>query len=219
VNELASEDAVVVHAAGGLPGDLHKLWMSRGRGDYHSEYGYSCMGYEIAGALGVKLADPSREVYAFLGDGSYLMLNHELVTSIQEGLKITVLMIENGGYQCIHNLQRSCGGGSFGNEFRHRDAEKGRIDGSLVHVDYLANAKSLGAVTFDAQDEASLGNALEAARAEKSTCFIRIQTAQGEGIPGFSWWDVPVAEASGSAKVQQARAAYQEAIKKQKFYY
>jgi 3D-(3,5/4)-trihydroxycyclohexane-1,2-dione acylhydrolase (decyclizing) len=219
LNEDAAPSATVVHAAGGLPGDLHKLWLSRGGGDYHSEYGYSCMGYEIAGALGVKLADPSREVYAFLGDGSYLMLNHEIVTSIQEGLKITVVMIENGGYQCIHGLQRSLGSGSFGNEFRHRDPEKGRIDGPIVAVDYLANARSLGAVTFDAPDEPSLRKALMVAREEKSTCFIRIQTVPGSGVPGFSWWDVPIAEASDSASVKEARAAYENALKKQKFYY
>ena len=137
--------SVIVHAAGGLPGDLHKLWRSRGDGDYHSEYGYSCMGYEIAGALGVKMARPDREVYAVVGDGSYLMLNHEIVTSVQEGRKITVVLLDNHGYQCIHNLQRSCGSAGFGNEFRHRDAGTGRLTGENVTVDFVANARSLGA--------------------------------------------------------------------------
>ncbi len=133
-----------MHAAGGLPGDLHKLWRSRGDGDYHSEYGYSCMGYEIAGALGVKMARPDREVYAVLGDGSYLMLNHEIVTSLQEGHKITVVLLDNHGYQCIHNLQRSCGSGGFGNEFRHRDPGSGRLTGENVTVDFVANADEPG---------------------------------------------------------------------------
>jgi 3D-(3,5/4)-trihydroxycyclohexane-1,2-dione acylhydrolase (decyclizing) len=219
LNETTDERSTIVHAAGGLPGDLHKLWLSRGAGDYHSEYGYSCMGYEIAGALGVKLADPAREVYAFLGDGSYLMLNHELVTSIQEGLKITILMIENGGYQCIHNLQRSCGGPSFGNEFRKRDTERGRIEGDVVEVDYLANARSLGARVFDAPDERSLRMALKDAQAEKTSCFIRVKTVAGAAIPGFSWWDVPVAEESSRPSVREARERYEQSIKNQKFYY
>jgi 3D-(3,5/4)-trihydroxycyclohexane-1,2-dione acylhydrolase (decyclizing) len=218
LNEFVDARSTIVHAAGGLPGDLHKLWMSRESGDYHSEYGYSCMGYEIAGALGVKLADPSREVYAFLGDGSYLMMNHEIVTSVQEGLKITVLMIENGGYQCIHGLQKSCGSSSFGNEFRKRD-ESRRIQGESVEVDYLANARSLGARVFDAPDEEGLRAALQAARRETSTCFIRVKTAPGKAVPGYSWWDVPVAEASGQPAVTEARKRYEEALRKTKFYY
>src|SRR5439155_1433808 len=116
LNEHVDENGTVVHAAGGLPGDLHKLWRSKASGDYHSEYGYSCMGYEIAGALGVKMARPERDVYAFVGDGSYLMLNHEIVTSVQEGYKITVVLNDNHGYQCIHGLQRSCGSHGFGNQ-------------------------------------------------------------------------------------------------------
>ena len=143
VNEAVDERALVLHAAGGLPGDVHKLWKSRG-GDYHSEYGYSCMGYEIAGALGVKMAHPEREVYALVGDGSYLMLNHEIVTSVQEGRKITVVLLDNHGYQCIQNLQRSCGSPGFGNEFRaKRGAEA--PDGDVVRVDFVKSAESLGA--------------------------------------------------------------------------
>ena len=146
-----------MHAAGGLPGDLHKLWRSRGDGDYHSEYGYSCMGYEIAGALGVKMARPDREVYAVLGDGSYLMLNHEIVTSLQEGHKITVVLLDNHGYQCIHNLQRSCGSGGFGNEFRQRDAGTGRLTGENVTVDFVANARAWARRAFAAASEDGAG--------------------------------------------------------------
>src|SRR5439155_2308780 len=143
LNEHVDENGTVVHAAGGLPGDLHKLWRSKASGDYHSEYGYSCMGYEIAGALGVKMAQPEREVYAFVGDGSYLMLNHEIVTWVQEGLKITIVLVDNQGYQCIHNLQRSLGSAGFGNEFRARDRVSSRLEGDYVAVDFVANARSL----------------------------------------------------------------------------
>ena len=128
LNEFCDSGSTVVHAAGGIPGDIHRLWRGKSETDYHSEYGYSCMGYEIAGALGVKLADPGREVYAFLGDGSYLMLNHELVTAAQEGLKITVVLNDNHGFGCIHNLQRACGGRSFGNEFRHRSGARRQLE-------------------------------------------------------------------------------------------
>ncbi|HEX4925951.1 MAG TPA: 3D-(3,5/4)-trihydroxycyclohexane-1,2-dione acylhydrolase (decyclizing), partial [Bdellovibrionales bacterium] len=155
LNDFCDEKSTIVHAAGSLPGDLHKLWKSKNSADYHSEYGYSCMGYEIAGALGVKMAQPDREVYAFLGDGSYLMMNHEIVTSLQEGYKITVLLNDNHGYQCIHNLQRGTGGKSFGNEFRER-AESGRLEGDFARVDFVANAKSLGAKVFRAENETQL---------------------------------------------------------------
>ncbi|MCC6277991.1 MAG: 3D-(3,5/4)-trihydroxycyclohexane-1,2-dione acylhydrolase (decyclizing) [Oligoflexia bacterium] len=219
VNECLDESSTIVHAAGSLPGDLHKLWMSRSSKDYHSEYGYSCMGYEIAGAMGVKMAASQREVYAFLGDGSYLMMNHEIVTSIQEGHKITILLVDNHGYQCIHNLQRSCGGASFGNEFRHRDAEKNRLEGPLVEIDYIGNAKSLGVITFRATDERSLKAALEGAKRELTTCLIYIPVDLSLGVPGFSWWDVPVSEVSENPSVVRARLQYQEAITRQRFLY
>jgi 3D-(3,5/4)-trihydroxycyclohexane-1,2-dione acylhydrolase (decyclizing) len=209
--------STIVHAAGGLPGDLHKLWESRGEGDYHSEYGYSCMGYEIAGALGVKFADPGREVYAVLGDGSYLMLNHEIVTSIQEGRKITVVMLDNHGYQCIHNLQRSQGSKGFGNEFRTR-TQRG-LTGEPVAVDYVANAASLGAKTFRAESEMGLIDALRAARKESQTCLIYVPIEANTPLPGFSWWDVPVAETSTMSSVKEARAKYVEALKNERFHY
>jgi 3D-(3,5/4)-trihydroxycyclohexane-1,2-dione acylhydrolase (decyclizing) len=219
LNEHVDENATVVHAAGGLPGDLHKLWRSKASGDYHSEYGYSCMGYEIAGALGVKMARPERDVYAFVGDGSYLMLNHELVTSVQEGRKITVVLNDNHGYQCIHGLQRSCGSHGFGNEFRVRDASTGRLTGEPVEVDYVANARSLGAVALCADSEEGLVRALAEAREQDRTCLIYVPVALGASIPGFSWWDVPVAAESETKEVRQARKAYDEARKKERFYY
>ncbi len=196
VNETIGPSGTIVHAAGGLPGDLQKLWISRSPTDYHSEYAYSCMGYEVAGALGVKLADPQREAYAFVGDGSYLMLNHELVTSIQEDKKITVILLDNHGYQCIHNLQRSCGGKSFGNEFS-------------VPVDFKANARSLGAKVFEAQNGNSLRKAILAAQKEKQSCVIYAEVDPSIGIPGYSWWDVPPNAESKLESVKKARKEYE----------
>jgi len=219
LNDACGPRSVIVHAAGGLPGDLHKLWRSRGDGDYHSEYGYSCMGYEIAGALGVKMAHPEREVYAVVGDGSYLMLNHEIVTSLQEGHKITVVLLDNHGYQCIHNLQRACGSDGFGNEFRERDPQSGRLTGENVSVDFPANARSLGAAAFVASTEDELARALDQARQETRTCLVYVPIEPRAPLAGYSWWDVPVAEESASADVQAARRAYQKAQRSRRFYY
>ena len=219
LNDELGDDSTIVHAAGGLPGDLLKLWQSRAAGDYHSEYGYSCMGYEVAGALGVKLAQPEREVYAVVGDGSYLMLNHEIVTSLQEGRKITVLLLDNHGFQCIHNLQRGSGGRSFGNEFRARDGEQGRLEGANVEIDYVANAASLGAAAFAASDAASLVDALKKARAETRTSLIYVPVDPRATVPGFSWWDVPVAEVSEQPEARETRQRYEEARKQWIFYY
>jgi 3D-(3,5/4)-trihydroxycyclohexane-1,2-dione acylhydrolase (decyclizing) len=177
------------------------------------------MGYEIAGALGVKMAHPEREVYAFVGDGSYLMLNHEIVTSVQEGLKITIVLVDNQGYQCIHNLQRSLGSGGFGNEFRARDRASSRLEGDYVSVDYVANARSLGAVAFAAEDEAGLVNALAAARRETRTCLVYVPVERTTPLPGSSWWDVPVAEVSEAKGVGKARDGYLDALKKRRFHY
>ena len=217
LNDEVGPSATVVHAAGGIPGDIHKLWRSRDPDDYHSEYGYSCMGYEIAGALGVKLARPEREVYALAGDGSYLMLSQELLTSIQEGAKITVVLLDNHGYQCIHNLQRGSGGRSFGNDFRARRG--GRLEGEPLAVDFMKNAESLGARTFTATTAGELARALGEARGEASSCLIYIPLATSAPLPGSSWWDVPIAETSPLPSVQEARAAYEAARKRRRFHY
>ncbi len=217
VNAFCGPDSTVVHASGGIPGDIHKLWRGKSDTDYHSEYGYSCMGYEIAGALGVKLAAPKREVYALVGDGSYLMLNHEIVTAVQEGLKITVVVLDNHGFGCIHNLQRGSGGRSFGNEFRRREGS--RLVGAPVPVDYAANGRSLGATAFTAHDAASLREALAAAQAEKGTTLIYVPVTPTSVMQSFSWWDVPPAAVSGVEGVRQARAAYEKGIRKQRFHY
>jgi len=217
LNDEAGPGSTVVHAAGGIPGDIHKLWRAKEPDDYHSEYGYSCMGYEIAGALGVKLARPEREVYALLGDGSYLMLSQELLTSIQEGAKLTAVLLDNHGYQCIHNLQRGSGSEGFGNEFRARKGA--RLQGEPLAVDFIQNAQSLGARTFTATTADELSRALKEARATPGSCLIYVPITPGPGLPGSSWWDVPIAEVSSSSSVQEKRAAYEEAKRKQRFHY
>lgn len=219
LNEFTDANSIVVHAAGGIPGDMHKLWRGKSSGDYHSEYGYSCMGYEIAGALGVKLAAPAREVYALLGDGSYLMLHTEIVTAVQEGMKLTIILNDNHAFGCIHNLQRANGGRSFGNEFRHRSRASGRLEGVPVRIDFAANASSLGAAVFTARDESSLRAALSAAKREKNTCLIYVPVTSGSVMQGFSWWDVPPAAVSGVPAVRAARAAYDLARRRQRFFY
>ncbi|HVR70190.1 MAG TPA: 3D-(3,5/4)-trihydroxycyclohexane-1,2-dione acylhydrolase (decyclizing) [Vicinamibacteria bacterium] len=219
LHEELGPEATIVHAAGGLPGDLHKLWKSKAPGDYHSEYGYSCMGYEIAGALGVKMARPERDVYALLGDGSYLMLSQEIVTSVQEGRKLTLVLFDNHGYDCIHNLQRSCGSAGFGNEFRERDAGSRRLEGPVLAVDYVANAQSLGAATFCADSEDGLRRALAQARQESRTALVYVPVEPHTPLPGYSWWDVPVSQASSSEAVQAARARYDQAVTRRRFHH
>lgn len=219
LNEFTDARSTVVHASGGIPGDIHKLWRGKSATDYHSEYGYSCMGYEIAGALGVKLAAPAREVYAFLGDGSYLMLHTEIVTAVQEGRKLTVVLNDNRAFGCIHNLQRGQGGRSFGNEFRARTGGSGRLDGAFMEVDYAANARSLGATAFTARTKDELRAALAAAKAEKNTCLIYIPVTPESVMRGYSWWDVPPAAVSAVPTVRAARAAYDRAVKRQRYHY
>jgi 3D-(3,5/4)-trihydroxycyclohexane-1,2-dione acylhydrolase (decyclizing) len=217
LNEFTDARSTVVHAAGGIPGDLHKLWRGKSGTDYHSEYGYSCMGYEVAGALGVKLADPRREVYALIGDGSYLMLSQEIVTAVQERLKITVVLADNHGYGCIHGLQLATGGRSFGNEFRMRRGD--RLEGRPLPVDYAANAQSLGATVFTAKTAPELRAALSRAKRVANTCLIYIPITSASVMQSFSWWDVPPAEASRIPSVVAARAAYEKAKLRQRFYY
>lgn len=220
LNDFCKPRDVVVNAAGGMPGDLLKLWRTSDAKGYHLEYGFSCMGYEIAGGLGVKMADPSREVYVLVGDGSYLMLNNELVTTIQEGYKITVVLVDNHGYQCIRGLQASTGTAPFGNELRYRDPQTDRLTGAYIPIDFVKNAESLGAKAIAAQDRSSLELALTQAAGERGTVFIYVPVDPDIRVPGFeSWWDVPVAEVSSQESVRNARAAYEEARKNQRYYY
>jgi 3D-(3,5/4)-trihydroxycyclohexane-1,2-dione acylhydrolase (decyclizing) len=177
------------------------------------------MGYEIAGALGVKLAEPRREVYAFVGDGSYLMLHTEIVTAVQEGLKLTIVLCDNHGYGCIHGLQRGCGGNSFGNEFRVRTRIAGRLEGTPVAVDYMKSAESLGATAVRAGTPEELRAALAAAKQATGVVMIYIEVPADVRLPGYSWWDVPMAATSAVPAVQKARAGYDRARQRQRFYY
>ncbi|SFS52891.1 3D-(3,5/4)-trihydroxycyclohexane-1,2-dione acylhydrolase (decyclizing) [Paenibacillus sp. BC26] len=205
IQETISSDSVVVCAAGSLPGDLHRLWRPTEPKTYHMEYGFSCMGYEIAGAFGVALAEPRREVYAIVGDGGYLMLHSELVTSLQEGRKITVLLFDNHGFQCIHNLQKSQGSDGFGNEFRFRSAETGKLTGSFMPIDFAAHARSLGAKAYKANSEQELKEALQLAKQETVTTLIEIPVVPGTNTGGYeSWWNVAVPEVSESDNVIKA---------------
>jgi 3D-(3,5/4)-trihydroxycyclohexane-1,2-dione acylhydrolase (decyclizing) len=222
VNAFSSPTDVVVCAAGSMPGDLHKLWRTRDRKQYHVEYGYSCMGYEIAGALGVKLAAPEREVYALVGDGSYLMLNEALVTSLQERAKLVVVLVDNRGYSSIGGLSRSLGTEGFGTQFRFRkdgslgtDAETEA--GPHLPTDLAANAASLGAHVIRAGSIAQLRDALAAAKKVDRTVVIHIEVDRYATVPSYeSWWDVPVAETSATAGVRDARKRYEQAKPRQR---
>ena len=217
VNEASEPRDVVVCAAGSMPGDLHKLWRTRDSKGYHVEYGYSCMGYEIAGGLGVKLAAPDREVFVLVGDGSYLMLSAELVTCLAEGIKLVVVLVDNHGFQSIGSLSASIGSAGFGTRYRYRDPATGQLDGGLLPVDLAANAASLGAHAVRAASVGELSKALAAARAASQTTVIQIETDPSVPAPGSdAWWDVPVAEVSELPATRVARAAYEDAKRRQR---
>ena len=219
VNACAQPQDVVVSAAGSLPGDLHKLWRAEAPNTYHLEYGYSCMGYEIAGGLGAKMADPSREVYVMVGDGSYLMMAQEIVTSIQEGYKLTILLLDSHGYASIGGLSRALGSGGFGTSYRFRDRDSGGLTGDVLPVDLAGNAESLGAIVHRPTDVASLEAALDAARRADRTTVIYVPVDGSLGVPGYeSWWDVAVAEVSEQEDVRKARTAWEEARARQRYF-
>jgi len=208
VNTLSRPHDVVLCAAGSLPGDLHKLWRTRDPKGYHLEYGFSTMGYEIAGGLGVKLADPAREVYVMVGDASYLMMNSEIVTAVQEGIKLIIVLIDNHGYASIGGLSKSVGSDGFGTKYRYRTAG-GQLDGDTLPIDFAANAASLGARVIRAANRDELADALTAAQASADTVCIVVETDRRERVPGYeAWWDVAVAEVSDNPAVQDARARY-----------
>jgi 3D-(3,5/4)-trihydroxycyclohexane-1,2-dione acylhydrolase (decyclizing) len=219
VTQFARPEDVMVCAAGSLPGDLHKLWQTHQPRGYHMEYGYSCMGYEIAGGLGIKMADPSREVYVMVGDGSYLMLSSEIVTSLQEGYKLNVIVLDNHGFSSIGGLSQAVGSGGFGTDFRYRRPDSGQLDGKTLPVDFVANAASLGAQAVRAVTRGDLERALEEARRQDRTAVIVVEVDKEMRVPGYeSWWDVPVAEVSQRGAVQSARAQYEKARKKERYF-
>jgi 3D-(3,5/4)-trihydroxycyclohexane-1,2-dione acylhydrolase (decyclizing) len=217
VNDAAGPRDVVVCAAGSMPGELHKLWRTRDPKGYHVEYGYSCMGYEIAGGLGVKLADPDREVYVLVGDGSYLMLAQEIVTSIQERLKLTIVLVDNHGFSSIGSLSRALGTDGFGTLYRYRkDGSLGTDSepdpGEFLPVDLAANAASLGAHVIRTRTIEELREALATAEAIDRTVVVTIETDRYAAVPSYeTWWDVPVSEVSTVDAVGDARAEYEAA--------
>ena len=217
--EAAGPRDVLVSAAGSHPGDLHKLWQTRTPNGYHLDYGYSCMGYEIPGGLGVKLADPSREVFVLIGDGTYLMMPTEIVTAIQEDIKLIIILMDNHGFASIGGLSESLGSAGFGTRYRERSQETGQLNGDTLQVDYVANARSLGAQAVKANDLPELRTALEDAKKSDRTTVIVIETDREIRVPGYdSWWEVPVAEVSTSESVQLARTKYDEARKKERYH-
>jgi 3D-(3,5/4)-trihydroxycyclohexane-1,2-dione acylhydrolase (decyclizing) len=224
INELSGPRDVVVCAAGSMPGDLHKLWRTRDPKGYHVEYGYSTMGYEIAGGLGVKMADPTREVYVMVGDGSYLMMAQEIVTSIQERMKLTIVLVDNQGFASIGGLSRSKGTAGFGTRYRYRsDGSLGddaaHSDGEALPVDLATSAEGLGAHVFRAKSVEELRDALVAAKKVDRTVVIHIRTDRYEGVPDYeSWWEVPVAEVSQSSEVKAARQEHERASAKRRWH-
>ncbi|POA83399.1 3D-(3,5/4)-trihydroxycyclohexane-1,2-dione hydrolase [Pseudomonas sp. NFPP10] len=219
LNQTLADDAVIVAAAGSLPGDLQRSWRSKGLNTYHVEYGYSCMGYEIAAALGVKLAAPEREVYALVGDGSYLMLHSELLTSIQEQRKINVVLLDNMAFGCINNLQLGQGLDSFATEFRYRNPDSDQLDGGLIPVDYAMSAAAYGCKTYKVRNLEQLHVALADARLQRVSTLIDIKVLPKTMLHGYlSWWHVAVAEVSGSERVAAAAAAIDQQLAKARQY-
>lgn len=217
VNEVSEARDVLVCASGSLPGDLHKLWRTRDSKGYHMEYGYSCMGYEIAGGMGVKMAAPDREVYVMMGDGSYLMMAQEIVTAVQEGYKLNIVLLDNHGFSSIGGLSRSCGNRGMGTDFRYRKEDS--YSGGVLPVDFVANAASLGARAVRARTGDDLRAALVDARRRSDTTVVVVETAIDERISGYeSWWDVPIAEVSESAAVRNARQEYEKAKQKERIF-
>ncbi|MFP5113898.1 3D-(3,5/4)-trihydroxycyclohexane-1,2-dione acylhydrolase (decyclizing) [Bacillaceae bacterium C204] len=219
VNELLDDNAVIVGAAGSLPGDLQRMWVSKTRNTYHMEYGYSCMGYEIAGALGAKLAEPDKEVYAMTGDGSYLMLHTELVTSLQEGKKINVILFDNSGFGCINNLQMGNGMDSFGTEFRKRNQVTGKLDGPVIAIDYAKVAEGYGVKTYSVRTLEELEAAVIDSKKQAVSTLIDIKVLPKTMTNGYNaWWNVGVAEVSKKEGIQAAYERNQANLEKARAY-
>jgi len=221
LNDYAQTGDTVIAASGSAPADMHKLWDVGGGAACHIEFGYSCMGYEIPAGLGVRMSQPQGEVYVLIGDGTYLMNPTELVTANQENLKITVIVIENHGFQCIRNLQMHRVGHSFGNEFRRRDRHTHRLEGGFVEIDFAKNAESMGARIWQVNTSEELRRTLDEARKETRSCVIVAETEMYQFTPSSGvWWDVASAEVSQDSVTQKARTEYEESKKRlQLFHY
>jgi 3D-(3,5/4)-trihydroxycyclohexane-1,2-dione acylhydrolase (decyclizing) len=217
--EVMGERDVVVQAAGSMPGDLQRLWRARDPKQYHVEYGYSCMGYEIAGGLGAKLADPSREVFVLVGDGSYLMMAAEIVTAVAEGIKLTIVLVDNRGFASIGALSDQVGSQRFGTSYRYRNPGTGLLDGDVLPVDLAGNAATLGADVIRARSVKELRAGLERAKVSDRTTVVYVETDPLAPAPSSqSWWDVPVSEVSALESTQKARAEYEAAKRDQRPY-
>ncbi len=211
------KDAIVVVASGSLPSDMERIWRAHSEGGYHAEYAYSCMGYEIPGAIGAKLAEPHREVYVILGDGSYLMYHQEIVTAIAERLKINIILLDNNGWQCIDNLQTSQGIPRFGCELRFRNPQTGRLDGDYVPIDFAANARSLGAQTYKPQTKEELLAALSDIKNSAQTSLIELKCPQKTMTEGYhTWWHAGVPEVSQHEAVLKASDVMKQHLKQAK---
>ncbi|MEU9289504.1 3D-(3,5/4)-trihydroxycyclohexane-1,2-dione acylhydrolase (decyclizing) [Streptomyces sp. NPDC048275] len=207
LNDVLGDRDVVINAAGSMPGDLQQLWRARDPKAYHVEYAYSCMGYEIAAGVGVKLADPSREVVVLVGDGSYLMMAQEIVTMVSEGLKVIIVLVQNHGFASIGALSESLGSQRFGTKYRFRNGDSGLIDGDVLPVDLAANASSLGADVLHAASVDEFRTAMEKAKANDRTTVVHVETdLYGPNPPAHGWWDVPVSQASA---LDSTRGAYE----------
>lgn len=219
VNTQTRPQDVVLCAAGSLPGDLHKLWRTRDPRGYHLEYGYSCMGYEIAGGMGVKLAAPEREVYVMVGDGSFLMMNSEIVTMVQEGIKVNIIVLDNHGFASIGGLSKSLGSDGFGTKYRYR-SDSDHLDGDTLPIDFAQNCASLGAYVVRANSREEFSAALEQAKqTENRPVCIVTETDRRQRVSGYeSWWDVAVAEVSDKPEVQNARKDYEAAKNHERYH-
>ncbi len=220
VNDAVGAQATVVCAAGSMPGDLLRLWRAGDPKAYHVEYGFSCMGYEIPAGLGIQLAEPSRRVVVMVGDGSYLMMNSELVTAVAENVNLTVVLIDNRAYMSIRGLQMECGSPSFNNELRRRNPASGRTDGEVVNLDFVLHARGLGTHSVRAETLDELRSALDHAHASGGVHVIVVPVNLRERVPGFeSWWDVPIAAVSEQSGVQAARQEYERKLGEQVPYF
>lgn len=214
LNKILTEEENIVAASGSLPSDLERVWNVKRPGQYHLEYGFSCMAYEISGALGIKFAEPQREVYAFIGDGGFLMGHSDLVTSLQERKKINVLLFNNSGHQCIHNLQRSQGSGTFGTEFRYREESTGKLSGTYVALDFCKVAEGYGAKTYRVHNVEELKAAIEDARKQTVSTLIEIDVLPGTMTKGYeNFWRVGTAEVSEKPEIQKAYEELHNVVK------
>ncbi|KLO24606.1 MULTISPECIES: 3D-(3,5/4)-trihydroxycyclohexane-1,2-dione acylhydrolase (decyclizing) [unclassified Marinitoga] len=216
INEFLNENDIIVGAAGSLPGDLHRLWRCKGRKTYHLEYGFSCMGYEVAGSYGVKLAEPEKEVWTMISDGSYIMLHSELVSTIQERKKINIIMFDNGGFQSINSLQKGHGSeNGFGNELRYRNPETNKLDGDYMNIDFAKNAESYGAKSYVVDSIEKLKKALKDAKKSKISTLIHIKILPGTQSSGYeSFWRVGIAHHSENKRVIKVQKEHDEYLQK-----